>query len=217
MKKYITFIILCLAIIYSCESDDYKLDGGISDPNVYKSTYDYLASNRLFDTLVLAINKADMKKLIDQETTLFAPTNYSFNQYITKKTTEGRAIYNDPNYQYSFDSIPVQLLKDSLPMYLFKGKYERTNLTQEGMVVKSYAGTELRLSLEPQKIFENDLTITPSFVFITYKVGKVWDAWDASGIASSEKDIKIRAQTSGLISTNGIIHVLPNNHLLFFK
>ncbi len=218
MKKYITAFILCSIMIYSCTSDDYKIDGGISDPYVNKSTYDYLASNPLFDTLVIAINKAGIKDMFDhKETTLFAPTNYAIRKHIDMKTVEGRALYNDPNYKYQFDSIPVQVLRDSLPMYLFKGTFDRSNMTPEGDVVKSYAGTELRLSLEPRKDYTGELPENPKYVYLTYKRGQKWDDWDASDVAANEIDWKVRAQTSGLISTTGIIHVLENKHTLFFK
>lgn len=218
MKKCITYIAcLFLGIIgmISCDKD-YLIDGGVSNAEVNMTTYDFLVSRPLFDTLVMAIDKAGLKEKINGETTLFATTNFSFKNYIDLMTTRGRTLYNDPNYLYLFDSIPTQVLKDSLAMYIFQGKIQRDNMTKEGEVRKNLAGTELKISLEPRDEYGNVLTNAPTYVYLTYKRGAIWDEWDAENVATKEQDTKIRVQTSGLITTNGIVHVLENGHTLFF-
>lgn len=213
--KY-TLCILFLVIFFSCNNNDYLIDGGVSSPYLEVSTYEFLTSNPLFDTLVLAINKAGLKAELEKEVTLFAVTSFSFADYIKLMTTRGRNIYNDPNYLYKFDSIPVEVLRDSLSMYIFPGKINRQDLTKEGKIYTNIIGTKLRISLEPQEIYVDQLKNFPEFVFLTYKQGTNWDDWDAKDLPTKEQDIKSRVQTSGLISTNGIIHVLPNTHPLFF-
>lgn len=217
MKKYlllITLTIVCL--LQSCEDSDFVIDGGVASPFLDMSTYDFLSSRPLFDTLVMSIDKAGLKDMVNGEVTLFATTNFSFKSYIDLMTTRGRNLYNDPNYIYLYDSIPVQVLRDSLQMYIFPGKFNREELKKEGEVVKNKAGTELKISLEPRDDYQDQLTIKPEYVFLTYKRGKQWDAWDAKDVPTAEVDSKERIQTSGLISTNGIIHVMPNTHNLFY-
>ncbi len=214
MKKYIVAVIVCALTIVSCVDDDYKIDGGVSSPYVNMSTYDYLKSNRLFDTLVMAIDKAGLRNELDTEVTLFATTHFTFRNYINLMTERGRP--TDPNYEYTFDSIPVEILRDSLAMYIFPGKIERGNMTKEGEIFTNLAGTELRISLEPRDDYKDQLKEKPEYVFLTYKRGKAWDAWDATGLGNVETDTKDRIQTSGLISTTGIIHVMQNSHILFF-
>ncbi|WP_029905564.1 hypothetical protein [Prevotella sp. 10(H)] len=218
MKKYILSLILIVAVV-SCVDDDYKLDGGTSSPYVNMSTYDFLASNHLFDTLVMAIDKAGLKDVVNSDVTFFVTTHFSFRKYIDVMTVRGRAKYNEPNYKYQFDSIPVDVLHDSLSMYIYPGKIERHNMSKEGEVLTNAIGTQLRISLEPGDDYTGDgkpLVEKPEFVFLTYKRGNYWDEWDAKNLPATEIDTKDRIQTSGLISTTGIIHVLPNQHTLFF-
>jgi hypothetical protein len=208
-------LIVCAIALFSCE-DDYLIDGGTASPHLNMSTYEFLSSNSLFDTLVMAIDKAGLQGTVDGEVTLFAPTHFSFRNYIDVRTALGRTLYNDPNYVFAFDSIPVRLLQDSLAMYIFPGKLTRDSLTKEGKVYTNLAGTQLRLSLEPREEYTTQLTVNPEYVYLTRKRGTRWDAWDATGVTTNEQDTKERAQTSNLLSTNGVIHVLANGHVLFF-
>lgn len=213
--KYKHILYIFFAILFcSCENDDYLIDGGISSPYLNKSTYDYLASNPLFDTLVMAIDKAGLKSELDKTVTLFAPTNFSFNNYIQLKTEIGRL--EDPNFVYKFEDIPVEVLRDSLSMYIFTGKILRQDLRKEGDIFTNIIGTELKIALMPQKDFTEELPNNPEYVEIFYKRGKFWDKWDAKELPPAEQDTKVRIQTSGLLSTNGVIHVLQNTHTLFF-
>jgi hypothetical protein len=101
-------------------------------------------------------------------------------------------------------------------MYIFPQKIQRGDLSKEGDLFTNLAGTQLKISLEPQKgDYEDELTIVPEYLYLTCKRGKDWDAWDAE-VSGTEKDTKERIQTSGLISTRGIIHVLSNSHVLFY-
>jgi hypothetical protein len=212
------YFIFCVATVFliACDRDDYLIDGGVASPYVNMSTYDFLASRPLFDTLVIAIDKAGLKEVINGEVTLFAVTNFTFRNYVDEMTAKGRVVYNDPNYLYSFDSIPDQLFRDSLKMYIFPEKIQRKDLCKEGTLFTNLAGTQLKISLEPQKDdYKDEITVVPEYLYLTYKRGTDWDAWDAE-VTGTEKDSKERIQTSGLISTHGIIHVLSNSHTLFY-
>jgi hypothetical protein len=78
-----------MVCLYACNQDDYLIDGGIASPYINKSTYDYLASNSLFDTLVIAIDKAGLKEEVNGEVTLFAVTNFTFKNYVDEMTAWG--------------------------------------------------------------------------------------------------------------------------------
>jgi hypothetical protein len=215
MKYLSIFFFGAILFFASCSEDDYLIDGGISSANLNKTTYDFLSSNPLFDTLTLSIDKAGLKEVVNGDVTFFAVTNFSFKNYVDAMTTRGRAYYNNPNYVYAYDSIPVQILRDSLSMYIFPGKIQRKDLRKEGDLFTNIIGTQLRISLEPQEDYKEQLTNSPEYIYLTHKRGKYWDEWDAE-ISGNEKDAKERIQTSGLISTNGIIHVLANTHVLFY-
>lgn len=225
MKKYILSVILCTITLVSCVDDDYKLDGGISQQYVNMSTYDYLKSHpyHYFDTLVMSIDKTGLKEAIDGEVTLFATSHFSFRKYIDIQTTRGRDKYGDQTYRYTFDSIPDDVLRDSLSMYIFEGKMTREYIMaegeldgQQGIVATNIIGTNLRISLQPQDDYKDQLKEKPRYVYLTYKRGKNWDKWDDNNVAAAEIDTRVRIQTSNLISTTGVIHVMENSHTLFF-
>jgi len=219
MKNTIAFIALIIVLMvaaFSCDRDNYLIDGGVASPYLNMTTYEFLASKPVFDTLVLAINKAGLKEILDGEVTFFAPNNFSFERYIRRMTTLGRTVYNDPLYRYHFDSIPTNLLRDSLKMYIFPGKIFRSDLRKEGDIFTNYAGAELKISLEPERMYTTELTTNPSFVWLISKRGVFWDEYDNIPSSVAERDIRQRIQTSGLISTNGVLHVMQNNHDLFF-
>jgi hypothetical protein len=178
------------------------------------STYDYLASNPLFDTLVMAIDKTGLKESLDGEVTLFALTHFSFRNYINIQLKKGRV--DDSEFTYGFDDIPTDVLRDSLAMYIFPGKIMRQDLRKEGDIFTNLAGTRLRISLEPREEYTTQLPDNPEYVYLTYRRGTRWDAWDAKDVGTTEIDTRERIQTSNMLSTNGVIHVMPNTHTLFF-
>ena len=75
MKKinnhYIIVLVLMMLSFASCKKDNYKNDGGKSDPHVNMTTYDFLKSNPLFDSLVRIIDHAGMKDAVNGNITFF--------------------------------------------------------------------------------------------------------------------------------------------------
>ncbi|MGL5682957.1 MAG: hypothetical protein ACRDDZ_07870 [Marinifilaceae bacterium] len=214
MKKLLFLVLIALGV--SC-GDDYLIDGGVADPNVYVSTYDFLKSKPLFDTLVIAIDRAGLKDDVNKAGTFYAPTNYCFKNYVDKELTYRRGF--DPEAQYSFDSIPVQVLKDSIQMYMFNERLTREDLVKEGEVYTSFIGREFKLSKEPQKVYTGQLVNEVDYLFFINKRGKTFDEYNKDGygdLNEKERDTRERIQTSGIISTTGVIHVLNNAHVLFF-
>lgn len=213
--KYI-ILLLCTGLLFSCTNDDYLIDGGKANPYVNMTTYDYLKSNPLFDTLVMAIDIAGLQEEVNAAGTFYAPTNFSLNEYIRDELELRKKL--DADAVYTFDSIPVTEF-DSIRMYLFAETITRDSLAKEGRVYTSLAGIDFKLSKEPQEAYQDDLVIKPEYLFFIKKIGSNFDSYEDTvndNVATKEKDERIRVQTSGIITTTGVIHVLQNNHKFIF-
>lgn len=213
--KYL-ILLLFTGLIISCTNDDYLTDGGKANPYVNMTTYDYLKSNPLFDTLVMAIDIAGLQDEVNAAGTFYAPTNFSINEYIQDELALRKRL--DADAVYTFDSIPVTEF-DSIRMYLFAETITRDSLVKEGRVYTSMAGIEFKLSKEPQDAYQDDLVIKPEYLFFIKKIGSYFDSYEDTvndNVSTKEKDERIRVQTSGIISTTGVIHVLQNNHKFIF-
>lgn len=213
--KYI-ILLFCTGLLFSCTNDDYLTDGGKANPYVNMTTYDYLKSNPLFDTLVMAIDIAGLQEEVNAAGTFYAPTNFSLNEYIRDELELRKKL--DADAVYTFDSIPVTEF-DSIRMYLFAETITRDSLAKEGRVYTSLAGIDFKLSKEPQDAYQDDLVIKPEYLFFIKKIGSNFDSYEDTvndNVATKEKDERIRVQTSGIITTTGVIHVLQNNHKFIF-
>lgn len=207
MKQIILILIVALTM-FSCDSDDYLVDGGISDPNVGTSTFEFLKSHNQLDTLAILIERAGLKNVVDGETTLFAPNNLSIKKYVNAILTEMRE--SDPEAEFTIDDIPTDELSNYLGAYIFDEKIVRDDMLKEGKIYVAHNGEERLISLEPTNNYANQLDEFPEYVYYTYKDGDEWDEWD-----NIVDDTKVLVRTSNLISTNGVIHVLQGNHILF--
>lgn len=214
--RYLILILFWGSLLAACTNDDYLHDGGVANPNVNMTTYDYLKSNPLFDTLVMTIDKLNLKEEVNTAGTLYAPTNFSFTSYIMDELEALRKIQSDTNYTYA--DIPVASL-DSVRMYIFKERLTRDDLTKEGKVYTSLLGMEMKLSKEPVSQYTGDLVNKPEYLYFIRKMGKRFDTYEetvAGTVGQSEKDQRIQVQTSGIITTTGVVHVLANSHKLVF-
>ena len=201
-------ILFTLSCLYSCTSNDYLVDGGVANPNVGMSTYDFLKSNKQLDSLAILIKKADMIDVVNtKSTTLFAPNNLSIKRYIFLM----REFLSNPSY--SINDIPQTELKTMLGGYIFNQTLDRSKLFKQGKVYTTYNGEERLLSLEPRKDYVDQLDNYPEYVYYTFKVGEKWDPVDKIENNSAEADIKTVVRTSNIMSTNGVIHVLQGYHI----
>lgn len=214
MKKIIIFLLLITVLFTACE-EEYLIDGGTANPKVNMSTYDFLKSNSLFDTLVILIDKAGLKEKLNGDVTFMAPTDYAVRNYVDDVLSDMRVL--DPMATYTINDIPADSLK-KLESYIFPGKITRDNLTKEGKEYTSLNGEKRKLSLEPRDIYGDYLSDKPEFIFFNKKKGVRWDDYGETGLETEEKDITVQVRTSGIISTTGVIHVLQGDHkLLFFE
>lgn len=218
MKKSMKYLILLLMIGFfgACTNDDYLKDGGIANPEVNMTTYDYLKSNPLFDTLVMTIDLLDLKDKVNQAGTIYAPTNFSFSSYIMDELNALRQIKSDTTYTYA--DIPLTSL-DSVRMYIFEERLLRNDLGKEGKVYTSDLGMEFKLSKEPVGDYSSVLIDKPEYLYFIKREGARFDSYDetvANTLPKEEKDQRILVQTSGIITTTGVVHVLANNHMFLF-
>ena len=218
--KHIIYLFLLIGLVTSCTNDDYLTDGGIHNPNVNMTTYDFLKSNPLFDTLIMAIDLVPgLKDEINAAGTFYAPTNFSINIYIADELKAIRES-GDSEGVYTFDSIPVSEFS-SIRMYIFKETITRDSLNKEGQIYTSSHSTEFKLSKEPEDAYQggDDLVEKPEYLYFINKRGDKFDTYEqtqAGGISEKEKDTRVLVQTSGIISTTGMIHVLQNTHKFLF-
>jgi hypothetical protein len=219
MKKLKIFILLLFAATayFSCKKD-YSVGGDLFKANVNMTTYDYLKTNHAFDTLVMIINKMQLKDEVNGSGTFFALTNYSIHNFVLAKQAQLRIINNDENLVFTFDSLNFASLKDSLRAYMFKDKYTLDKLTQKGVYVRANDG-ELRLiNKRPTADYTNGIfTTNPQYIFLTKVVplkpgGPVPVDIDGVGDVDPRQLLTTLCQTTGIITTTGIVHVLNNNH-----
>ena len=206
--KRILFLICLGFVFYSCEKDDYLVDGGLSNPNVGTTTFEFFQSHQQLDTLALLIERAGLVEETNSESTFFAPNNLSIKNYVQEILTEMRRI--DPQAEYTVNDIPQDTLEKYMGGYIIPQQIKREDLTQQGEIYTAINGEERKISLEPVQDFNGPLGTPPEYVFFTYKGGDTWDPWN-----QLEDDTKIRVRTSDLVSTNGVIHVLQGGHVLF--
>jgi hypothetical protein len=227
MKKAIIYSILfslTVIMLFSCKKDNYIIGGALNVAKVNETTYDYLRNDpqHLFDTLVLLIDDAGLKDSINQPgITFFAPTDYSIDNYLYKRTIAAQNI--DPFAQYTIDSL-VKYDLDSFKYYI--GEYiVHTALNFNDLVPK---GTEFLtgkdstyavVSYEPTTDlylgFYSAVNTPPSIVYYTLLNQKITGQFNAQNFTSSD-GVKTRVQTFGILTTTGTLGVLGNEHILYF-
>lgn len=223
MKTHLSIFIflLLLAVITACKKNGYINDGGTANARVNMTTYDFLKSNPKFDSLVRIIDKAGLKEEINGDITFFATTNYGVADYVKAKKQKRIAEVGNENITFSIDDLKSSELRDSLKIYMFKGKINREQMTTEGALYDSMLGVIENVKFLIKLRRTNDYSSYLDFVdYVNYtKVIGTRDDLEAnpSEIPQSQRDLSYDCQTSGIITNTGIVHVLSDNHRLFFN
>lgn len=207
-KKLSQFLILCcLILLISCQKDEYLDDEGLHDAQLNISKVEFLERNswQLFDTLVLMIDHYNMRDEVNDAPTFFAATDYSF---------AGLG---------SLDSIYKKMPADTLRDYIFTEKIKVDDLKRsEPKSLKSASGKTFQIFIRTDNDFfigERWSSVEPDFLYLTKIVGTVDPIGvDPSTLPLNERDIDVRAQTTGIIDPNGnMLHVLNNMHRFGFN
>lgn len=223
MNRYIniTAIVVTVLVMASCKKDGYKNDGGPSNAFVNMTTYDFLKSQPVFDSLVRVIDHAGMKDAINGNITFFATTNYGVADFVQARKIKRGVELGNENLPYSIDSLPVNQMKDSLKIYMFEGKINRDQMTVTGQLYNSLLGpipnVQFLINLRRTQDYSAYLNRV-DYVRFTKVIGTRDDLQpNPASIPAEEKDMAYDCQTSGIITTTGVVHVLHGNHRLFFN
>jgi len=222
MKKYIIAVAaIIIAAFTSCKKDSYKNDGGVSNAFVNMTTYDYLKSNPKFDSLVKVIDRAGLKDAVNGNITFFVTTNYGIVDYVAAKKNQQAIKIGKENFDFGIKNIPSQELSDSLKTYMFAGKINRDQMTVTGKLYDSMLGAipNVQYLIKLRRTFDYNAYVTNvDYVTYTKVIGTRDDREpDQNAIPDAQKDKAVDCQTSGIITTTGIVHVLNGNHRLFFN
>lgn len=218
MKKYFKYIVpfaLVLLVAASCKKKDYLTDTGVHNPVTPLSNYDYLKQNswKLFDTLLLIIDKFNLKEEVNAAKTFFAPTNYSIASFMTARLNEKQL--TSSSSQYTLDSLYKYITADSVKQYMFNEKITLDDIGEdETKMYTNHIDTDFGVFKERQR--DNAYTQysnNPSYLLYLVKVR---GSLDVPGVTPppNEIDIRARCQTTGIQTSNGatILHVLNNQH-----
>lgn len=223
--KLFMFFALTAIVFVACKKDNYLIGGSLESATTTQTTYDYLKSNRykMFDTLLLVIDKAGLKNVINQTgITFYAPTNYSIKNYLQKKTLEAQKV--NPFAKYSIDTLikyDLNKFKDSINTYIVPQTVTYSALTENGVVFNTAkSGTKAVISFE--KTYDSNLGYTsavstaPRIEYYTLIKGTLPATIVAKDIPSTV-GVRVQCQTTGLTTATGQLNVLSNTHVLFFK
>lgn len=219
MKLLITFAAsaLLLTAVVSCKKS-YTIGGSKFVAQVNMTTYDYLKTNHLFDTLVIMIDAMGLKDEVNQAGTFFAVTNYSIRNYVLAKQTAEQLLYNNENLVYTFDSLDLPSLKDTLRTYMFKDRITRDNISQIGEWRYSNEGDPRWIQLIPTTDYTNQnvFTTDPKYIYVTKVIPQPGFSVPTDstqlGQVDPSQELQTLCQTTGILTTTGVLHVLANSH-----
>jgi hypothetical protein len=215
--KIFIFILFAATCFFSCKKE-YTIGGDTFNPKVNMSTYDYLKTNHAFDTLVIMIDKMQLKAEVNSSGTFFAMTNYAIHSFVKAKRDYLSIKTNDENLVFTFDSLNFASLKDSVRAYMFKEKFTRDNLTLTGVYATANDGEKRLINKRPTTDYTSSIfTTDPQYIYLTKVVplkpgGPVPIDIAGVGQVDPKQLLTTLCQTTGIITTTGILHVLNNNH-----
>lgn len=218
----IVFNSLCML---SCSKDSHIIGGNTHNPKVDLTTFDYLKGNSrgLFDTLIIILDAAGLKEMVNQPGVIFfAPTDYSIYNYLSYRTKEEQII--DPFKVWSLDSLlkyDLPKFQDSLQVYFIDIPIQFEDMTEDGTIYKTmHKNDEAIVSYEsatPSDPWYNPASSqqarTVHFTFLYQDVEPPVIATEIT----SDQGARTLVQTAGIETNTGMLNVLNNSHRLFFR
>jgi hypothetical protein len=222
--KLLIVIAIANIMLASCKKD-YIIGGKLESTTTNLTTYDYLKSNRfkMFDTLLMLVDKAGIKDVINQKgITFYAPTDFSINNYLTKKTKEAQV--GNIFVVYTIDTLikyDLNAFADSIRMYIIPKTITYSSLTSNGVVLNTaQSGTQAVVSYEqttdPNLGYNPVVTTIPQVEYYSRVIGTLPRPIVSVKLSDSVA-IRVLCQTSGLTTATGQLNVLSNSHTLYFK
>jgi uncharacterized surface protein with fasciclin (FAS1) repeats len=211
--------------LVACKKDDYLSGGTINNPKVNMTTYDYLQNNSLnqFDSVLLIIDKAGLKDLINQHgVTFFAPTNAAVYAYLNARTIALQKV--DPSAKYTLDTLfkyDLARVADSMRMYVINQPLTYDKLTIDGAkYATQLPGDTVVVAFLPTSNatlgYFNQISTVPQIVTYIQLWHPLADPFQAADIPTGVAAANM-CQTSGIQTTTGVLHVLANGNALFFN
>jgi hypothetical protein len=201
----------------ACKKDDHFIGGSPTKDHTDLTTYDYLKANPNFDTLILLIDKAGLKETINSDVTFIAPSDYSIKLFLAIRTKALQLANNDENIKYTIDSLKAPELRDSLLAYVFTGSIVRADLSLDAQTYKNKVGEEIIFKLI--KAGDNGGIISEGIKYM--QVTKIINGIDPDPLPEDFSDDDVDRvdllQTTGIITKTGVLHVLENNHVFYWK
>lgn len=218
MRTFLSITIAALLITTASCKKSYTIGGSTFVAQVNMTTYDYLKTNHLFDTLVIMIDAMNLKDEVNKAGTFFAVTNYSIRNYVLAKQAWLQVIRNNENLVYTFDSLDLPSLRDTLRTYMFPDRLTRDNISQIGEWRASDEGDPRLIQLLTTTDYTNQnvFTTDPKYIYLTKIIPQPGypvptDSTQLSSVQPSQL-LQTLCQTTGILTTTGVLHVLANSH-----
>lgn len=221
LAKLILSLFIFVPMFLACGNDE---EGEITSAYVDSNTIDYLRANRfgIFSMSLDLFEKAGYLDLLDKKgVTVFMPTNYSIKHYMKQKEYILQKETGDETLKYTYDDLVRDLpqFKDSLKMYIVEEEVNRSDLertTGEAVTMKCMLGCDMNISLKKTKLYTETVPNSVNkYLYYTFIINGL-DPVDGN-VSIQDKDVSNYCQTSGLITQTGILHVLRDEHPLFFN
>ena len=209
-------LIFVTTILGSCQTDDYLVDGGRSNPYYDGTIMEYLESrdDMLFSDLVKVIKMTKWYDVFSDENadiTFFAPTDFSIDRSVDILNYN---LYNWNNMEKitNLSQVKSEVWEDMIGMYVLEGKYRLNDIAQIDTVALSAFPGQTNYTYDKK-----------------YKLTMGVCYGDANGIkyagyrqimcASQDYGAPIYAYVSScnIEPHNGIVHVLRLDHSLGFN
>jgi hypothetical protein len=210
-------VLLAAMLVTACKKDDHFMGGSPTNDHTDMTTYDYLKRNPLFDTLMLLVDRAGLKETINSDVTFFAPTDYSIVLLLTRRTKELQTAKKDENVKYTLDSLKGPELRDSLMSYIYKGKIVRADLSLDAQVYKNMNGEDFVIRQRKSDDFNDAFSKPVRYLSLTKIINGLDPEPRPEGYPDADKDRENLLQTTGIITTTGVLHVLENKHIFYWR